>query len=291
MTQPQFTQFSSPAKLNLFLHIVGQREDGYHELETLFQFVDHKDILEIRAISSPEIKLLTPIEGVAEQNNLIYKAAKILKEKTNSQLGAEIKINKILPMGGGLGGGSSNAATVLMALNELWQCQLSLNELAKIGLGLGADVPIFIHGHSAFAQGVGEKLTPQSPTEYWYLVSKPNCSISTADVFKDKGLPRNTSRLNTTKIELKDTHNDCQTLVIKNYPKVAKLLSWLLEYAPSRMTGTGACIFSQFNSKAEALLIQSKLPSKVESFVAKGVNQSPLLAELEALREKTKLFK
>ncbi|MCJ8322137.1 MAG: 4-(cytidine 5'-diphospho)-2-C-methyl-D-erythritol kinase [Colwellia sp.] len=291
MTQTQFHQFSSPAKLNLFLHIVGRRKDGYHELETLFQFVHYSDTLEIRATQSPEIKLLTPIEGVAEQDNLIYKAAKILQDKTNTQLGVEIKINKILPMGGGLGGGSSNAATVLMALNVLWHCQLSLNDLAKLGISLGADVPIFIHGFSAFAQGVGEKLTPQSPKEYWYLVSKPECSISTAEVFNHKELPRNTPRLTTSEIELKNCHNDCQTLVIKIYPKVAKLLSWLLEYAPSRMTGTGACIFSQFNSKAEALLIQLKLPPEVESFVAKGVNKSPLLAELEALREKTKLFK
>jgi len=291
MNQPQFNQFSSPAKLNLFLHIVGRRSDGYHELETLFQFIDHSDILEIRKIDSPKIKLLTPIEGVALQDNLIYKAAKILQDKTHTPLGAEIKINKVLPMGGGLGGGSSNAATVLLALNVLWDCQLSLNDLADLGVQLGADVPIFIHGFSAFAQGVGEKLTPQSPKEYWYLISKPTCSISTAEVFNHKDLTRNTPRLITSEIELKNCHNDCQTLVIKHYPKVANLLSWLLEYAPSRMTGTGACIFSQFNSKAEALLIQSKLPTEVESFVAKGVNQSPLLAELEALREKTKLFK
>lgn len=226
-----------------------------------------------------------------EQDNLIFKAAKLLQDKTNCQQGAEIKIDKIIPMGGGLGGGSSNAATVLMALNVLWNCQLTVTELANLGLSLGADVPVFIHGFAAFAQGIGEQLTAQTPKEYWYLVSKPDCSISTAEIFTHPDLPRHTPRLGTTEIDLTNCHNDCQTLVINHYPKVAKLLSWLLEYAPSQMTGTGACIFTQFNSEAEALVIQTKLPKKVESFVAKGMNQSPLLAELEALREKTKLFK
>ena len=294
MSQPPFHQFSSPAKLNLFLHIVGKRSDGYHQLETLFQFIDRCDILEIRTTDDPSISLMTPIKGIAKEDNLIFKAAKRLQNQTKCPQGAEIKINKILPMGGGLGGGSSNAATVLMALNILWNCQLSLNELAKLGLSLGADVPIFIHGFSAFAQGVGEQFTANDPKEYWYLVSKPDCSISTAEVFTHKDLPRNTPRLNTTDFELKNCHNDCQTLIIKHYPKVANLLSWLLEYAPSQMTGTGACIFTQFNSKAEALVIQSKLPPEVESFVAKGMNKSPLLTELIALialRDKTTLFK
>ena len=291
MNESPFYQFSSPAKLNLFLHIVGRRSDGYHQLETLFQFIDRCDTLQIRITNSPAINLLTPIEGVTKEDNLIFKAAKLLQNQTRCRQGAEIKINKILPMGGGLGGGSSNAATVLMALNILWNCQLPLNELAKLGVSLGADVPIFIHGFSAFAQGIGEKLTVKTPKKYWFLVSKPECSISTAEIFTHKDLPRNTPKLNTTDIELKNCHNDCQTLVIKHYPKVANLLSWLLEYAPSRMTGTGACIFTQFNSKAEALLIQSKLPLGVQSFVAKGINESPLLEELKALRDTTNLFK
>ena len=295
MNQSQFYRFSSPAKLNLFLHVVGRRQDGYHELETLFQFIDYCDSLDIRVTKSNEIKLQTPIKGVENEDNLIFKAAIILQNKTKCQLGAEIKINKILPMGGGLGGGSSNAATVLMALNILWNCQLPINELAELGVSLGADVPIFIHGFSAFAQGIGEELTSQKPKEYWYLVSKPDCSISTAAIFTHQDLPRNTPRLTAAEIKVhsyyENCHNDCQILVIKNYPKVAKLLSWLLEYAPSRMTGTGACIFTQFNSEAEALLIQTKLPKEVESFIAKGMNKSPLLAELEAFRDKTKLFK
>jgi len=284
----QFHQFPSPAKLNLFLHVVGRRSDGYHELQTLFQFLDYGDTLDIRATGTPEISLLTAIEGVADEDNLIVKAARLLQQEAKAQghtdlPGAEIKINKILPMGGGLGGGSSNAATVLLALNALWQLNLSTEKLAALGLSLGADVPVFIHGFAAYAEGVGEELTPRSPKEYWYLVSKPDCSISTVSVFTSDDLPRNTDRSLALKADTDDCHNDCQTMVIKHYPEVAKLLSWLLEYAPSQMTGTGACIFSRFDSKAEACRIQAQLPDGIESFVAKGINQSPLMPVIEAL--------
>ena len=286
--QNPFHQFPSPAKLNLFLHIIGRRADGYHELQTLFQFLDYGDTLDIRVTKSTEITLLTPIPGVADKDNLIIKAARLLQQQSRLSgseelLGADIKINKILPMGGGLGGGSSNAATVLMALNLLWKINLTTKELASMGLSLGADVPVFIHGFSAFAEGVGEFLTPKTPTQYWYLVSKPNCSISTAAVFNSDDLPRNTDRNLATELDSDQCHNDCQIMVIKHYPEVAKLLSWLVEYAPSRMTGTGACIFSRFNSKKEACHIQAQLPKGIESFVAKGINQSPLIAALETL--------
>lgn len=287
-------RFPSPAKLNLFLHIVGQRADGYHELETLFQFLDYGDTLFIETTNNSTIELLTPIDGVNDEDNLIVKAAVLLqnsaKEKSNSRIsfGAKISIEKILPMGGGLGGGSSNAATVLLALNTLWKINLPLNELAKLGLSLGADVPIFIHGYAAFAQGIGEKLTPVFPTEYWYLVTKPQCSISTASVFTAKDLPRNTAKLaiedeNIDLTAIDCFHNDCETYVIKNYSEVAKLMAWLLEYAPSRMTGTGACIFSRFTSKEEACTVQAKLPEDIHSFVAKGVNKSPLADTISIL--------
>ena len=189
--------FPCPAKLNLFLHIVGQRDDGYHELETIFQFLDYSDTLTIKITNDNKISLLTPIEGVENENNLIVKAARLLQEKITLEkstftFGADIQLKKILPMGGGLGGGSSNAATVLLALNTLWKTQLSTEKLADIGLTLGADVPIFIHGFAAFAQGIGEILTPVQPKEYWYLVSKPSCSISTQAVFTSDDLPRNT---------------------------------------------------------------------------------------------------
>ena len=289
--------FPCPAKLNLFLHIVGQRDDGYHELETLFQFLDYSDTITITTTNNKEITLLTPIEGVENKDNLIVKAARLLQDeiiqkKTTFLLGADIKLKKILPMGGGLGGGSSNAATVLLALNKLWQCNLSIAVLAKLGLKLGADVPIFIHGFAAFAQGVGERLTPATPQEYWYLVTKPRCSISTKEVFTAKDLPRNTKKLSLESYATQGFnydlfsglfHNDCQTLVIKHYPEVAKLLAWLVEYAPSRMTGTGACIFSRFTSQEQAHELQKKLPKGTYSFIARGLNKSPLLNRVHAL--------
>lgn len=298
-------KFPAPAKLNLFLHVVGQRNDGYHELETLFQFLDYSDTLEITVTKNSDITLLTPIDGVANEENLIVKAARLLQEKScqknkreTSRLGANISIKKILPMGGGLGGGSSNAATILVALNTLWQCNFSAKQLAELGLMLGADVPIFVHGFAAFAQGVGEKLTPIQPEECWYLVSKPDCSISTVNVFTSLDLPRNTVKFVHNDLNyqcfnddlFKDCtlnngkyHNDCQTMVIKHYDKVANLLAWLVEYAPSRMTGTGACVFSCFSSKQEAYDLQRKLPKGIDSFIAKGINKSPLLPVIEDL--------
>jgi len=281
VTQDKFISFPSPAKLNLFLHVVGQRPNGYHELETVFQFLDYGDTIQLRTNNSNNIDILTPIKGVEKTDNLIYKAAKVLQDQIGFTCGVEIKINKILPMGGGLGGGSSNAATILLALNKLWDINLPINKLAELGLTLGADVPIFIHGYAAFAQGIGEVLTPINPIENWYLVSKPDCSISTQDVFGSPELARDTPRILINNISrdlnIDSCRNDCETIVIKNYPKVAKLLAWLIEYAPSRMTGTGACIFTRFNSESEARRVQSTLPDGIESFVAKGINQSPLI--------------
>jgi len=286
-TTSPFYHFPSPAKLNLFLHIVGRRDDGYHELETAFQFLAHGDDIAIRVSTKREVSLITPLIGVSNEDNLIVKAAKLLQETTKTTLGADIKINKVLPMGGGLGGGSSNAATVLLALNLLWKTQLSYQKLAELGLSLGADVPIFIHGFAAFAQGIGEKLTPITPEECYYLVSKPDCSISTQTVFTAKDLPRNTAKLLATlsinEIDINQCHNDCQTLVIKQYPKVANLLAWLVEYAPSQMTGTGACIFSRFASEQEAKRVQALLPLDIQSFVTKGLNKSPLHQALTAI--------
>ena len=283
MPASHFHTFPSPAKLNLFLHVVGQRANGYHELQSIFQFIDRCDTLNIRVTDSNDIVLLTPIQGVESEDNLIIKAAKILQSHTECPLGAEIKIDKVLPMGGGLGGGSSNAATVLLALNALWQTRLSTAELADLGVSLGADVPIFVHGFAAFAEGIGEKLTPVQPKEYWYLVTKPDCSISTKSVFQNKDLIRNTPKIEPGNVDPELYHNDCQTLVIKHYPKVAKLLAWLVEYAPSRMTGTGACIFSRFDSEKEARLVQSQLPDDITSFVAKGLNQSPVVNAIKAI--------
>lgn len=281
-TQTHFV-FPSPAKLNLFLHINKQRDDGYHELQTLFQFLDYGDEITIEITKTNKIELANKVEGVATKDNLIYKAANMLLALKNNTLGANIGITKVLPMGGGLGGGSSNAATVLLALNKLWGINLSTKKLAELGLSLGADVPVFVEGYAAFADGVGEQLQPATPDEPWYLVSKPNCSISTAEVFQSQDLPRNTPKLTFYDIDLSKVHNDCEKMVIKHYPEVANLLAWLVEYAPSRMTGTGACIFSRFDSKQEACRIQSLLPNGVTSFVAKGLNQSPVHAIVKSI--------
>ncbi len=268
--------FPSPAKLNLFLYITNKRADGYHELQTLFQFLDFGDEIEIEITEDPTITLLNQIEGVPTEQNLIYRAAKLLQDQTACKLGANISITKRLPMGGGVGGGSSNAATVLVALNHLWQTGLSLIQLAEMGLSLGADVPIFVRGISAFAEGVGEKLTPCKPAEKWYLVLKPDESISTALIFKHPDLPRNTPKRDLDTLLNTPWANDCEKIVRDLYSKVDDLLNWLVQYAPSRLTGTGACVFAEFDREEDARHVFAMKPADIEGFVAQGKNISPL---------------
>ncbi|WP_318437800.1 4-(cytidine 5'-diphospho)-2-C-methyl-D-erythritol kinase [Photobacterium leiognathi] len=276
------SQWPAPAKLNLFLYITGQRLNGYHDLQTLFQFVDYGDTLTITPRRDNQILLTPAIEGVKTEDNLIYRAAEALRQAANCDLGADIHIDKILPMGGGLGGGSSNAATTLVALNHLWQTNLSVDELAEIGLKLGADVPVFVRGTSAFAEGVGEKLQPAEPEEKWFLVAKPDISIATVDIFTHPDLPRNTEKRSLDALLRGVYENDCEKIVRSLNPEVDQALSWLLEYAPSRLTGTGACVFSEFNTQEEANAILKILPDWLHGFVAKGVNTSPLMTALAA---------
>ncbi|EMJ3467597.1 TPA: 4-(cytidine 5'-diphospho)-2-C-methyl-D-erythritol kinase [Vibrio harveyi] len=279
------TRWPSPAKLNLFLYINGRTKNGYHELQTLFQFVDHGDELTIQANDSGEITISPEIEGVPLQDNLIWKAATALQRYAKCSYGAHIDLHKILPMGGGIGGGSSNAATTLVALNYLWQTHLSDDELAEIGLALGADVPVFVRGFAAFAEGVGEKLSPAHPDEKWYLVVRPNVSIATADIFGHPDLTRNTPKRDLETLLNTPSVNDCEKIVRMLYPEVDKQLSWLLQYAPSRLTGTGSCVFAEFSSKSEAETILAQLSDKVSAFVAQGRNISPLketLAEYQS---------
>ncbi|EML3649563.1 MULTISPECIES: 4-(cytidine 5'-diphospho)-2-C-methyl-D-erythritol kinase [Citrobacter] len=276
------THWPSPAKLNLFLYITGQRTDGYHSLQTLFQFLDYGDTIDIALRGDGEIRLLTPVEGVAHEDNLIVRAARLLMKvaSENNRLpkgsGADISIDKRLPMGGGLGGGSSNAATVLVALNHLWQCGLSIDELAALGLTLGADVPVFVHGHAAFAEGVGEILTPVEPEEKWYLVAHPGVSIPTPVIFNDPDLPRNTPKRSIKTLLKCEFGNDCEVIARKRFREVDAALSWLLEYAPSRLTGTGACVFAEFDTESRARQVLEQAPEWLKGFVAKGVNLSPL---------------
>lgn len=275
--------FPSPAKLNLFLYITGKRSDGYHELQTLFQFLTIGDEISIILNDTSDIELVNAVEGVATEQNLIYRAAKLLQKQTACQQGARIGVVKNLPMGAGLGGGSSNAATVLVALNHLWKTGLSFEELAELGVSLGADVPIFVRGFAAFAEGIGEKLTPCEPTEKWYLVLKPNVSISTAAIFSHPDLPRQTPRRTLDELLICGWSNDCEKIVKDLYPEVEQCLTWLLEYAPARLTGTGACVFAEFDNEDDALRALSCKPDNVAGFVAQGQNISPLHQRLNLL--------
>jgi len=266
----------SPAKINLFLHITGQREDGYHNLQTAFQFLDYSDTLQFEVTQNSDVQLLTPIKGVNNDDNLIIRAAKLLQQHAGIEQGVEIKLDKQLPMGGGLGGGSSNAATTLVALNQLWNCQLANEELAKLGLVLGADVPIFIHGYAAWAEGVGEELTAISPEEPWYIVIVPDCHISTAEIFSSSQLTRDCKSMTMAGFLSGEGRNVCEDVVIKHYPPVAEALDWLARYAKSRMTGTGACVFAGFDNQLKAQQVLDSLPSNWQGFIAKGCNKSPL---------------
>ncbi|HDY85525.1 hypothetical protein LCGC14_0631040 [marine sediment metagenome] len=270
------TSWTSPAKLNLFLHITGRRSDGYHELQTAFQFLDYGDTLSFEPTVTPNIELLTPIEGVEHDNNLIVRAAKALQHHTGTTQGAYISLDKRLPMGGGLGGGSSNAATTLVALNQLWNCQLSNDELAAIGLKLGADVPVFIHGNAAWAEGVGEKLTPISPPEPWYVVIVPACHVSTSEIFSTTQLTRDCEPITISRFLSGEGRNVCEDVVKNHYPAVSESLSWLSQYGKARMTGTGACVFVDVSNQQQAQKIMDDLPESWQGFVAKGCNRSPL---------------
>ncbi|KNC91041.1 kinase [Trabulsiella odontotermitis] len=274
------SHWPSPAKLNLFLYITGQRPDGYHTLQTLFQFLDYGDTITLETRQDGQLRLLTPVEGVPEAENLIFRAARLLMAAAGERLpagsGADISIEKRLPMGGGLGGGSSNAATVLVALNHLWGCGLSVDELAALGLTLGADVPVFVRGHAAFAEGVGEVLTPVDVPEKWYLVAHPGVSIPTPVIFNDPALPRNTPVRSIETLLKCEFANDCEVIARKRFREVDAALSWLLEYAPSRLTGTGACVFAEFDTESAARQVLEQAPEWLHGFVARGMNTSPL---------------
>lgn len=276
------TRWPSPAKINLFLYITGRRADGYHDLQTLFQFLDYGDTITVEPRQDGIIRLVTPLPGVADEDNLIIRAARLLMAFTDKKgtlpasAGANLGVEKRLPVGGGLGGGSSNAATTLVVLNMLWNTGCHEDELAELGRQLGADVPVFVRGHAAFAEGIGEQLTPVSPTEKWYLVAHPGVSISTPAVFADPALPRKTPVRSINTLLNCEFSNDCQVIVRNRFREVDALLSWLLEYAPSRLTGTGACVFAEFDTEHAARQVLKQAPDWLHGFVARGTNLSPL---------------
>ena len=279
---PQLT-LPAPAKLNLMLHILGRRADGYHELQTLFQFLDHGDELGFAVREDGEIHLHTDIPGVPHDSNLIVRAARQLQRESGCPLGADIWLEKRLPMGGGIGGGSSDAATTLLALDRLWQLGWSEDRLAALGLTLGADVPVFVRGHAAFAEGVGEKLAPVEPEEPWYLVAVPQVSVSTAEIFSDPELTRDTPAITVRTVLERGGRNDCQPVVEKRYPDVRNALILLNKFVSARLTGTGGCVFGAFPNKAEADKVAAQLPVSLPAFVAKGSNVSMLHRKLQEL--------
>ena len=273
----------APAKLNLFLHITGRRADGYHELQTLFQFLDHGDELGFALREDGEIHLHTEVDGVPHDSNLIVRAARLLQQESGTPLGADIWLDKRLPMGGGIGGGSSDAATTLIGLNHLWQTQLNEDRLAALGLRLGADVPVFVRGRAAFAEGVGEQLQAVELSEPWFLVAVPQVFVSTAEVFSAPELTRNTPPIKVRSLLEGGGHNDCQPVVEARYPEVRNALILLNKFVPARLTGTGACVFGSFPNRDDADKVARQLPATLPSFVAQGRNISMLHRRLKEL--------
>jgi 4-diphosphocytidyl-2-C-methyl-D-erythritol kinase len=271
----------APAKLNLFLHIVGRRPNGYHELQTCFQFVDLCDELRIRVRTDGRILRGAGAHDVPPDADLSIRAARLLQEASGVALGADIEVHKRIPMGAGLGGGSSDAATTLRALDRLWGTRLSLDRLAELGLQLGADVPVFVRGQAAWGEGVGERLTPLSgqaaPPEANYLILKPNVSISTQEVFQDPELTRNTPPITIAGFLEAGGRNDCEPVVRRRYPAVAEALAWLSRFGTARLTGTGACVFVDCGSAARGREILSEVPPQYEAYLVRGLNTSPLL--------------
>ena len=273
---PQRQRWPAPAKLNLFLHVTGRRPDGYHELQTLFQLVDLADEITFSVRPDGQIGRPRGAAGVPEEQDLVVRAARALKAATGTALGAHIEVYKRIPIGGGLGGGSSDAATTLLALNELWGCRQSLRQLAAIGLPLGADVPVFIEGSSAWGEGVGERLVPVELPAAWYVIIHPQVQVSTARVFQSPELTRNSSLITIRAFFESGGRNDCEPVVRAQFPEVAEALEWLGRFAPARLTGTGACVFAACASAVEAERLAARVPDRWKSYVARGLNTSPV---------------
>ncbi len=271
--------FSAPAKLNLFLHVTGRRNDGYHLLQTVFRLLDFSDQLRFNLRRDGVIKLHNPIVGVPEGNDLCIRAAKLLQQESGVNQGVEIFLTKRIPLGGGLGGGSSDAATTLLALNHLWNLNFNKNQLIELGLQLGADVPVFIFGKNAFAEGVGEKLVPITLPPAWYLVLIPPLHVSTAEVFSSNELTRNTIPIKIPPFSIWQGHNDLESVVCQKYPEVVVYLEWLKQLKNTTiaaMSGSGACVFAEFETESAARAAFAKLPAGMDGFVAQGLDYHPM---------------
>jgi len=273
-------KWPAPAKLNLMLRITGQREDGYHLLQTVFQLTDICDWLTFHEVEDSRIYLDCPIPGVPEAQDLTIRAANLLRQEAGCQQGVRIEIEKNLPMGGGLGGGSSDAATTLVVLNRLWELNLSEEKLMQLGLQLGADVPVFVYGHAAWAEGVGEKLEKIQPEEKWIVVIKPDCHVDTKEIFSVKGLTRDSKSIKIADFIAGQHQNDCLEVVCKMYQPVQKALASLAVFSEARLTGTGACVFAEFDSKELAEQAYEALSDDWQVYLTKGMNRSLLFDKL-----------
>jgi len=267
----------APAKINLFLHVVGRRADGYHLLQTVFRFLDFTDTIRCEPRGDGRILLATPLPGVPPESDLVMRAAQALRAATGTTAGVSLHVTKRLPMGGGLGGGSSDAATTLMALNRLWRTGLDTLALQRIGLALGADVPIFIHGRTAFAEGVGERFTDLTLPAAWYLVLVPDVAVPTLEIFRSAGLRRDTETIAAADWRPGFGHNDLEPVACELYPEVARHLEWLRQHGDARMSGSGACCFVEFAQESAAKTALAALPADMRGFVAAGMDRHPLL--------------
>jgi 4-diphosphocytidyl-2-C-methyl-D-erythritol kinase len=269
--------FPAPAKLNLFLHVVGRRADGYHLLQSVFRLIDHADTVHLELRDDGRVVREGDLPGVAEDDDLTVRAARLLQAHVPEGAGVSIRLEKILPLGGGLGGGSSDAATVLLALNRLWQINLPRETLQALALRLGADVPVFVFGQTAFAEGVGEILYPVSAPPAWYVVLMPPVQVPTAAIFAVPELTRNTPRLKIAPFSAGAGHrNDLQAVVVGRYPEVARHLEWLAQFGEAQMTGSGACVFASFATEDAARGVLRQLPDSMQGFVAQGLDKHPL---------------
>ena len=281
------TEWPAPAKLNLFLHVTGRRADGYHELQTLFQLIDLCDTLTIAVRSDGRIERPAGPTNVAPEADLTFRAALALQQATGTGLGAQLRLHKRIPQGAGLGGGSSDAATTLLALNELWDCHLSLDDLGRLALPLGADVPVFIKGFSAWAEGVGEWLTAVELAPAWYVIIYPGVGVSTREVFQSPELTRNSPLITIRAFFESGGQNDCEPVVRARSPEVAAALDWLAREGSARLTGTGSCVFTSRGSAADAERLAARVPDRWMSFVARGLNTSPVHEQLRQYGRRT----
>lgn len=277
MTRPTHLELQTPAKLNLMLHITGRRDDGYHELQTAFQFIDLCDRLRLAPRRDGRIERIGGDPDILPDQDLVVRAARLLQAHAGGNTpGADIHLHKRIPLGGGLGGGSSDAAAVLMGLNRLWSLGLSRDELMRLGLQLGADVPVFIYGHSAWAEGVGERLQALKLPEPVYLVIHPGIFVSTADIFAAGDLTRDCAPITIRAFLDGRGRNVCEPVAAKRHPEIAQALGWLDQYAPARMTGTGACVYAAFDNERAAQQALSACPERWKAFIARGMNQNPV---------------